>query len=341
MEERAQPLYDMLRRIRQPVALRDIMAQCLRHIYTGDPFADEGIKDSRTSKDLPTVSVTETVIAETRCLVYRPTVPAPPVSVAAAYHAADLPSGSVSVAAAYHAADAPNFPLILYFHGGGFVVGCPEDTDYTTRRLCADNNCIVVSVDYPLAPETMFPGALNVCVDVLRALAEQPLENSDPTRIFIAGDSAGGNLAVGVAAECSKLGRPASGLILLAPWLDMNVEAYASFNSLAAEGVVFDAPFIAYARAAYARPHEWLLAEVSPLQLLLEPGPPALIICGGEDPLIDQARKVRAQKGKDARVHVIEYPGMPHCFYSFPGLFEEEKDCYAKISEFLGALGCG
>jgi acetyl esterase len=235
MDERAQPLHDMLRRIRQPVALREIIAQCLRHIYMGDPFADQGIKDSRSSQDLPTVSVTETVVAETRCLVYRPLVDA------------DI-----------------KLPVILYMHGGGFVVGCPEDTDYITRRLCADNNCVVISVDYPLAPETMFPGALNVCVEVLRAIVEQPMDNCDPARVFIAGDSAGGNLAVGVAMAAARVGRPVSGLILLAPWLDMNVEAYASFNSLAAHGVVFDAPFIGYARAAYALPHEWLDAQVSP-----------------------------------------------------------------------------
>ncbi|QSW99777.1 alpha/beta hydrolase [Haloterrigena alkaliphila] len=90
-------------------------------------------------------------------------------------------------------------PLLLYFHGGGWVVGSVETHDDTCRKLAADSGYPVVSVDYGLAPEHPFPEDLEDCYAALEWAAEAaPDLNADPERLVVAGDSAGGNLAAGV-----------------------------------------------------------------------------------------------------------------------------------------------
>lgn len=130
-----QPLYDVLKRIRKPVALRDIMALCLRHVLMGDPFSDsdKNAVPKPDPKYLNEVVLEERDICGLRCAIYRPKQP-PKLTT----------------------------PVMFYMHGGGFVVGCSEDTDYITRRLSYDNQFMVVSINYPLAPESPFPRC-NLC----------------------------------------------------------------------------------------------------------------------------------------------------------------------------------
>jgi acetyl esterase len=88
------------------------------------------------------------------------------------------------------------FPLMVFFHGSGFVV-CSLDThDGMCRNLCAGANCVVVSVDYRLAPEHKFPAAPDDCLAATRWVAQNASAlNGDAGRVMVAGDSAGGNLA--------------------------------------------------------------------------------------------------------------------------------------------------
>ena len=91
-------------------------------------------------------------------------------------------------------------PVVAYFHGGGWVVGSVESFDLVCRALANASGAIVVSVGYRLAPEHPYPAALEDCVAVTRWLAGQAGElGGDPARLAVAGDSAGGNLALGVA----------------------------------------------------------------------------------------------------------------------------------------------
>src|SRR5581483_5895905 len=96
------------------------------------------------------------------------------------------------------------FPILVWFHGGGFVIGNLETHDHACRALSTQAHCLVVAVDYRLAPEFRFPAAVDDCMAVLRWLALHALEiGGDPTRIAVGGDSAGGNLA----AVCAILAR--------------------------------------------------------------------------------------------------------------------------------------
>lgn len=313
LEPADNPLYALLNRIRKPVSLREIIALCLRHVYMGDPFADEGVVPlAPASTFIEQVEVSEMTITGQRCVIYRPRRRA-----------------------------AENLPTMIYLHGGGFVTGCSEDTDYTTRRLCIDNDLAVVSINYPLAPEFVFPQALTACVQVCQWLfSEGDQHGLDMSRVFLGGDSAGGNLAAAIALQMQAQGELLTGLIMLAPWLDLHVESYESYNLLAPEGIVYDAAFIGYARGAYVRHSDWTSPLASPIHCAPARLPPTLVIVGTADPLVDQAVRMHALANNAGLSHIqlVTYEGMPHCFYSFPGLFQEEDDCYRRIRDFVATL---
>lgn len=93
----------------------------------------------------------------------------------------------------------PDSPVLVYYHGGGFVICSIESHDALCRRIARLSNSTVVSVDYRLAPEHKFPAAVYDCYDATKWVAENAEElRIDPSKIFVGGDSAGGNLAAAV-----------------------------------------------------------------------------------------------------------------------------------------------
>ena len=143
---------------------------------------------------------------------------APPPAEPTAVHAVEnrtIPgSGGTIPVRIYRAEPArANRGGLLYFHGGGWVIGNLDSHDETARRLCAGSGCTVISVDYRLAPETRFPGALDDCFDA--TAREAGSLGIDPARIAVGGDSAGGNLAAAVALKARDSGGPAIAFQLL------------------------------------------------------------------------------------------------------------------------------
>src|SRR5438874_2590591 len=105
------------------------------------------------------------------------------------------PGGEIPVRV-YRPSGDPGLPIVMWIHGGGWVTGSLETHDQLSRQLCDDAGAIVVSVDYRLAPETKFPGAVDDCVAAWRWVTAHAAEmGGDGARVAIAGDSAGGNLA--------------------------------------------------------------------------------------------------------------------------------------------------
>jgi len=113
-------------------------------------------------------------------------------------------------------------PAVLHIHGGGYVLGAPEMNDAMNRQTALAHDCVVVSVDYRLAPETAWPGALQDCHAALRWMAGHAAElGIDPSRIAVAGESAGGGHAAALALYARDRGGPAiCQLVLDAPMLD-------------------------------------------------------------------------------------------------------------------------
>jgi acetyl esterase/lipase len=113
-------------------------------------------------------------------------------------------------------------PAILHIHGGGYVIGAPEMNEAANRQLAADLGCVIVSVDYRLAPDTPFPGPVEDCYAGLKWLHANAKElGVDPTRIAIQGESAGGGLAAGLALLARDRGEvPVIFQFLLYPMID-------------------------------------------------------------------------------------------------------------------------
>jgi acetyl esterase len=229
---------------------------------------------------------------------------------------------------------------MLYAHGGGFMVGKSEDTDFITRKLASLNQILVVSVNYRLAPEFPFPIGLNDFYTVFRWLQEHGAElNGDPQRIVVSGDSSGSNFAAVIPLKAKDEGEsPPAAVVLFGPVLDMNFEKYSSFNQFAPLGVVYDTAFMGFLRGAYVpQPDCWNHPYASPFLGDLSDYPPIMLIVGTEDPVVDST-KAFAEKHQQLSSHecwLYICKGMPHGFYFFPHLFPEEEQAYRDVQQFL------
>lgn len=140
--------------------------------------------------------------------------------------------GDVKVRLYAHANDKPQ-PAVMYFHGGGWVLGNIQTHDALCRRVAMVSQCTVISVDYALAPENPFPKPLDDCYSATATVASQASDfNVDPSRIAVAGDSAGGNLAAAVSIRARDQSGPSIKLqVLLYPVIepDFETESYRQF----------------------------------------------------------------------------------------------------------------
>jgi acetyl esterase len=218
--------------------------------------------------------------------------------------------------------------LIVFLHGGGWVYGNLESHDGMCRDLAADSGCVVVAVDYRLAPEHPFPAGLEDAEDVLDwALAGRTGLVSASAPVAVAGDSSGGNLA---AAAC--LARRTAGLpgpdfqLLLYPCLDLTLQQP---SMIQAEGRRFGGQSeIAWTVERYlaggADPQDPL---VSPLWAADHSGlPPAHVVTAGYDPLVDEGRAfVRALEVAGVAVSHRHYEHQIHGFLSFAGILPEAR----------------
>ena len=210
------------------------------------------------------------------------------------------------------------FPLIVFFHGSGFVI-CSLDThDTMCRHLCAGTAAVVVSVDYRLAPEHKFPAAPDDCLAATRWAGAHAAElNADPSRIAVAGDSAGGNLAAVTALRVRDEGGPAlCAQLLIYPVTDAdtnnasyrdNAEGY----GLTREGMIWFWNHYLGNQADAANPH------VSPLRAENLSGlPPAFMQTAEYDPLRDEGELYASRLiAAGVPTRLARYDGMNHGFF--------------------------
>jgi acetyl esterase len=212
----------------------------------------------------------------------------------------------------------PSLPLLVWFHGGGWVTGSLETHDHLCRQLCNEAGAIVVSVDYRLAPETKFPGAVDDCVAAWTWVTEHAAElGADPARIALGGDSAGGNLAAVVALVARRDGlQSPSFQLLIYPVTDHEFASESMVEN--AKGYFLEAEEMRWFFDHYASaPADFADWRMSPLRATdLAGSPPALVITAEFDPLRDQgeAYGTRLQQA-GVFTRVVRADGLFHGFF--------------------------
>lgn len=228
-------------------------------------------------------------------------------------------------------------PALVYFHGGGFVVGSVASHDGVCRLFAEQARCAVISVEYRLAPEHRFPAAPEDALAAFRGVVARAGElGIDPRRVAVGGDSAGGNLSAVVSLETrGEAARPAFQLLIY-PAVDLTM----SFPSIAslAEGFMLDRAKMDWFMSHYLRSDAdrtdpraspWFVADVSG-------APPAAVFTAGFDPLRDEGQAY-ARKLADAGVpttHVC-HGGMFHGFLSTSGGMSRAR---AAVDDMAAAL---
>lgn len=252
------------------------------------------------------------------------------------------PGGPIPVRI-YTPMEAGPWPILVFYHGGGFVLGSLEEFEPLCIFLAEGSGCLVVSVDYRRAPEARFPAALEDASAAFAWVAEHGEElGGDPSRIAVAGDSAGANLAAGLALQAAQAGFPNLALqVLLCPWVDLSdqAEEAPSFRHFG-EGLWLSRANIRWYRDHYletAAQAEHPLA--SPLRAKSVAGlPPALVLTAEFDVLADQGRAYAQRlEAEGVPVTFREYPGMLHDFVTLPGKFTEAQTAIRQVTDALRA----
>ena len=181
-------------------------------------------------------------------------------------------------------------PAVAYFHGGGWVQGDLETHHGLCARLALRSGAVVIALDYRLAPEHPFPAAVEDCLAAYRWLHAHAREiGVDPTRLAVAADSAGGNLAAVVSQQAALSGEPLPACqVLIYPALDFALDT-SSHQTLADAHIIPRDRIEWYAAQYLPAGVDRLDPRASPLRAAdLSGQPPALVITGGFDPLRDE-----------------------------------------------------
>ncbi|KAL3642154.1 hypothetical protein CASFOL_012969 [Castilleja foliolosa] len=244
----------------------------------------------------------------------------------------------------------PRLPVIVFFHGGGFVYLAPDFKPYDNvcRRFASEFPAIVVSVNYRLAPEHRYPAPYEDGFDALRFLDEQRHilpENADLSRCFVVGDSAGANLAHHVATRAcdSKFNHlKVIGVVAIQPFFG-GEERTKSEIELVGVDMIVSASRTDFMWNAFIQPgsgmdrdHEVInvsgpkAADISKLDF-----PPTMVVVAGFDSLKDwQTRYYEWLKNNGKEAYLLEYPNMIHAFYIFPEL-PEAGQLVSSIKQFV------
>jgi acetyl esterase len=247
------------------------------------------------------------------------------------------PAGPIPVRVYVPLGDVP-FPVLVYFHGGGWVIGNLDSHDIPLRALANRAGAVIASVDYRLAPEHPFPAAPEDCYAATEWVASNIAEyGGDPSRLAVGGDSAGGNLAAVVAQMARDRGGPAIGFQLLVyPAVDASMSSASIAEN--GEGYLLTKGWMDWFYGHYlTRPEDADDPLASPVRTEDLTGlPPALVITAEFDPLRDEGEAYAdALRRAGVAATATRYDGMIHGFFSMGAAISRSSDA---IDEAAAAL---
>jgi acetyl esterase len=253
------------------------------------------------------------------------------------------PHGDIPVRIYRPEGDGP-FPLVVFFHGGGFVIGDLDSHDLPCHNIATSVPAVVMAVHYRLAPEARFPGAVEDCWAATQwAAAHGDDLGADASRLAVMGDSAGGNLAAVVAIKARDAGGPEIAFqCLVYPATDLT-RTFASHQENG-QGYLLTSEMMDWFMNHYFGDDMDLLSspDASPYFVEDLSGlPPALVITAEYDPLRDEG-EAYAKRLREAGIEATttRYDGMIHGFFGLDGLFDASKKATAEaISALQKATG--
>lgn len=246
------------------------------------------------------------------------------------------PAGEIPIRVYTPTGDGP-FPVLLFFHGGGFTIGSIDSHDPVARQLCAQAGALVISVGYRLAPEAKFPAAVEDCFAATRWAAANAGElGGDPSRLAVCGDSAGGNLSAVVALLARDAGAPP---ICFQALIYPATDARGGHPSLEenAEGPFLTKDTMKWFQEQYGTPDQVQDWRWSPLVAEdLSNLPPSLIITAQYDPLRDEGEAYgEALRAAGNTVTVRRYETMGHVFVQLAGMIEQGREAITEVATAL------
>ena len=232
-------------------------------------------------------------------------------------------------------------PLLVYFHGGGWVIGTLDTHDGVCRHLAKQSQAVVVSVDYRLAPEHKFPAAAEDCYAATCWAAQNAASlGADAKRLAIGGDSAGGNLAAVVALMARDRGEPKIAFqLLIYPVTDHAYET-ASYRDNADGYLLTKDAMVWFWNHYLTGAGDSSNPYASPLRAKSLAGlPPAMVVTAEFDPLRDEG-EAYAAKLREAGVPVKlkPYDGLVHGFFSMIGFFDQAKQAVGDAAAEIRGL---
>lgn len=225
--------------------------------------------------------------------------------------------------------------VVLYFHGGGYVIGSIESHRNLVARVAREAGCRALSVGYRLAPEHPFPSALEDALASYRWLVAQGFE---PEKIVAAGDSAGGGLAVALIAALRDAGEPLpAGAMLLSPWVDLGMTG-ASVRTVGWRDPMLFKGVLERWASLYLGGRDAREPLASPLYADLEGLPPLFIQVGTRELLLDDARRLRDRaEAAGVEVELEAWEGMFHGWQELAPFLEESTRAIEGLGRFARA----
>ncbi len=234
--------------------------------------------------------------------------------------------------------DDDNQPLIIFFHGGGFVMGNLDSHDLLCRHLTKQSECKLIAVDYSLAPEYKFPCSLEDSINAVNYIFENNKKiKFDKKKVVVCGDSAGGNLALIVAILSKEKKLPKIiGQILFYPWIDFTMSRPSMSINL--DGLIVRKSTLDYFADHYLNENDNITNwKISPLLYSDFYGMPITYIYGaGLDPLVDEGYALMKRlKSFENQVYYKVYEGQMHAFVSNIVSLPTSIDCINEASQAI------